>query len=204
MTLFTDGYTLSLNRLLDSLDQRQRAHEGDRTDYELVLVDLHAATFTYAGWHEDMRRVERPVEKKDAYKLLRRMHRRQEMHDGVYTHEGIRKLMTEDFDYPEFEEDREIAKTFFCRNHDTSLERTLAGIFQKQRIFNDFKGNPSKADDDLDICALCMENTREYTFIPCGHMSLCEACAATCLNDASMTRCMTCMNEYTDIIKIYG
>ncbi len=59
---------------------------------------------------------------------------------------------------------------------------------------------PLSVDGVGQWCIICYAGKREYTFVPCGHMCICKACADT----FSLATCPLCSKAYSSIIQIYG
>mmetsp|Transcript_45800 Transcript_45800/g.67130 ORF Transcript_45800/g.67130 Transcript_45800/m.67130 type:complete len:125 (-) Transcript_45800:63-437(-) len=50
-------------------------------------------------------------------------------------------------------------------------------------------------------CVVCMTSKKQYAFVPCGHVCVCEACAE--LIDKSTRECPMCCGACTQIMKTY-
>ena len=202
MEMFSQGYELSLQRQLKVIEQKQRAHNGDRTDYELILVDLHRTAFTYNGWKDDMVKVEGPEHKDIVQRLFQGMKRKQQIHDKTCAHPGIARLQRNEFDYPAWEKDKESTLILFTRGHDVSCQRSLDAMDQRQSIYESYKAD-TPAIPDQDCCVICTEKRVECTFVPCGHLCVCSDCAELCTNETPIDKCPVCMEPHTSIMKIY-
>jgi hypothetical protein len=56
-------------------------------------------------------------------------------------------------------------------------------------------------DEDQCKCVVCKESRKEYAFLPCGHMCVCEGCAAS-IQGQDCT-CPLCRGVSTSIMKIF-
>ena len=56
--------------------------------------------------------------------------------------------------------------------------------------------NPEPASEGS-LCAICFEKPLDHMFIPCGHVCVCERCAAP------LTACPMCREPCTDFMRIY-
>lgn len=59
-----------------------------------------------------------------------------------------------------------------------------------------------RAEVEEQTCAICLSESREFTFIPCGHRVLCEDCGEQLKAAGNMT-CIICRAPATMIIKVY-
>ena len=56
-----------------------------------------------------------------------------------------------------------------------------------------------KSEDKICECSVCMDNSSNMVFVPCGHICICEGCS----KNLQTKKCVICNMEYTSIIKIY-
>ena len=56
-------------------------------------------------------------------------------------------------------------------------------------------------EDQCKECLVCKESRKEYTFLPCGHMCVCEGCAASI--QGQDRKCPLCRGVSTSIMKIF-
>ena len=55
-------------------------------------------------------------------------------------------------------------------------------------------------DDDL-LCCVCLDAQKTHTFIPCGHLCVCNSCGPTIMNTTS--KCPMCQGASSSVIFIY-
>ena len=139
LRLFYEGYELLLNQLLSKMDEKQKVHMGDRSDYEFVLADLNSTKFSYENSSEDSVEVRDRKNKDKAQKLFLSMKRKQQLHENKCTHPGILKLQESKFDYPGWDKDKESTLLLYKRCHDIGCQRQLDAMDQKQRTFDENK-----------------------------------------------------------------
>lgn len=60
--------------------------------------------------------------------------------------------------------------------------------------------NDEKEDESL--CVICMDNPKNSTFVPCGHVCCCEGCGKQIMGQAS-PRCPICRGVPTSQVKLY-
>ena len=60
-------------------------------------------------------------------------------------------------------------------------------------------------DKEEDCCVICMSTKKTHEFIPCGHMCLCEGCAALIERSDGENRkqCPICRTESVQIMKVF-
>jgi chromosome segregation ATPase len=107
------------------------------------------------------------------------------------------------------------------REHEHDLAILKSRINQKAEELNDsiaqitqFKVQFSKLTEEKDQlamklddkdqckeCLVCKESRKEYTFLPCGHMCVCEGCAASI--QGQDRKCPLCRGVSTSIMKIF-
>lgn len=58
-------------------------------------------------------------------------------------------------------------------------------------------GNADKSDGDKQCCKICMDNDVEVTFVPCGHLIVCESCAF------GLKECPLCRSEIKETVRTY-
>ena len=58
--------------------------------------------------------------------------------------------------------------------------------------------NKNKRDNVNNHCIVCMYRSRDYAFIPCGHLCLCWKC-----KDNLDQKCLVCKKKYDSVIKIF-
>ena len=56
-------------------------------------------------------------------------------------------------------------------------------------------------EDQCKECVVCNESRKEYAFLPCGHMCVCEGCAASI--QGQDRKCPLCRGVSTSIMKIF-
>ena len=57
-------------------------------------------------------------------------------------------------------------------------------------------------DADSHLCCICYFQAKTHALIPCGHMCLCESCAAT--PAPSFSRCPMCRKEILQVLRIFS
>ena len=62
-------------------------------------------------------------------------------------------------------------------------------------------------DNDNDReCVVCMDSIRDYMCLPCGHVCLCDKCAAFeeyNINNNNNVMCPRCRQKVDKIVKVY-
>ncbi len=56
----------------------------------------------------------------------------------------------------------------------------------------------SQSDNDQNTCKICLDNSKEIVFVPCGHYAACEDCSE------SLIKCPICRADIVDKIKMYN
>lgn len=74
---------------------------------------------------------------------------------------------------------------------------TTQDAFENMKNFDDQTG---AGPGDEAECDICFEPGREYMFLPCGHVSICKACADDVNYDKSI--CFNCRKPATGVIQI--
>ena len=107
------------------------------------------------------------------------------------------------------------------RDHEHDLAILKSRINQKAEELNDLRAQISQFKvqvsalteekdhlamrlDDEDQgkeCVVCKESRKEYVFLPCGHMCVCEGCAASI--QGQDRKCPLCRGVSTSIMKIF-
>ena len=54
-------------------------------------------------------------------------------------------------------------------------------------------------DEDGDTCVVCMDATRNATFVPCGHLATCYECSQSISN----RKCPICRAKYRQVLRVY-
>lgn len=72
-------------------------------------------------------------------------------------------------------------------------EQAAAGEARRKRV----REAPAAWVGADTACVLCMDASKTHIFVPCGHLSVCEDCAA------GQTRCPVCRAESTCVIKAF-
>ena len=57
-------------------------------------------------------------------------------------------------------------------------------------------------DADSHVCCICYFQAKTHALIPCGHMCLCESCAA--MLPPSSSRCPMCRKEIQQVVRIFS
>ena len=57
-------------------------------------------------------------------------------------------------------------------------------------------------DADSHLCCICYFQAKTHALIPCGHMCLCESCAA--MLPPSFSRCPMCRKEIQQVVRIFS
>lgn len=201
--LFSEGYEVALKRLIEKIDKKQQAHFGNRTDYDLIQVDLLRSTFNYEGWEDDAARIQDIQYKDTAVRLFKGMQRKQDLKEKKNAkHPGIRRLQKNEFSYPGWDSDKKATILLYSRGHDASCQQMIDAMDQRQRIYDTYK-TEGVDDTNADTCVICLDKTPDSTFVPCGHMCLCSDCAEVCRDESPLTACPICLQPHTAIIKIY-
>lgn len=61
----------------------------------------------------------------------------------------------------------------------------------------------SVVDDEIEIeCVMCMDAPKTHVFVPCGHMCVCSACAATIMG--AKKECPQCRGAATHCMQVFG
>ena len=55
-------------------------------------------------------------------------------------------------------------------------------------------------DDDL-LCCVCLDVQKTHTFIPCGHLCVCNSCGPTIINTTS--KCPLCQGASSSVVEIF-
>ena len=63
----------------------------------------------------------------------------------------------------------------------------------------------AEATDDAHdtTCVVCMDSRRTHTFVPCGHVVVCQNCADAIMAGEGAKECPVCSTKATMVMKIY-
>jgi len=82
-----------------------------------------------------------------------------------------------------------------------SQKRKQAAEMQPNQQCNPSAPSNNTTDTDTGMeCIICLDESRKYALLPCGHFCLCENCVARVPNN----KCPVCRNEIQDILRIYN
>ncbi|RUP09026.1 hypothetical protein BC936DRAFT_140102 [Jimgerdemannia flammicorona] len=90
------------------------------------------------------------------------------------------------------------------------LCEVMSAKYMARRNASSTKGDEAK--EAAVNCVVCMTNSREMAFVPCGHYCVCIECSANFThtpadggrNMRSKEKCPLCRQEVFDVMKIYG
>ena len=66
-----------------------------------------------------------------------------------------------------------------------------------ERATNSKPLSAKEAETDRQGCKICMDNDVQVTFVPCGHLVVCESCAL------GMKLCPICRLEVQETVRTY-
>lgn len=66
-------------------------------------------------------------------------------------------------------------------------------------VGGDNEGSPREADDDAELCIICMDNERTHILLPCCHYTHCRECAATVGSS-----CPVCRTDITEVREVFS
>lgn len=144
---------------LESMQKKQRVHDGDRSHPNLVALD--AIEWTYPGWHEDKANAE---DKHCNYPnhlfgiKIESMQRKQQHYDGCNA-------------CPIYIDDDDVSQVVNARP--AKKPRTRA---------------PSRlpTEDTSSKCVVCLQANKTHTFLPCGHICACEKCSIWAMGESAV------------------
>ena len=61
---------------------------------------------------------------------------------------------------------------------------------------------PAATDGDAS-CVVCLVESKDHAFVPCGHMCACEGCATEIQNTKNPT-CPMCRSPFASVIKVFS
>ena len=61
----------------------------------------------------------------------------------------------------------------------------------------------ANANDNDNDCSICMAQSRDVAFVPCGHVPTCADCAAALRVNNDELRCPICRSLTSSTLKIY-
>jgi hypothetical protein len=133
------------SRHLRVMKRKQNLLDGDRSHNELKRLD--SVTFTYPGWHEDFKEVERHHIQTDPLfgKKLSLMTRKQKLHHGDRSHYHLRAIdaVKTTLTYPGWLEEFKRAEQQHIKNPSQSLSdyKELHTMQEKQKIHDGDRSN---------------------------------------------------------------
>ena len=148
---------------------------------------------------------------------------RQRLFNGDRSHDQIVELdkLRKTLSYHGWQTDVEHAERMHVR-FPSLFDSAIAFLANKQRLLgatddgvvsfsiNATKRNiPSKTDKNSNLypaedssCIICLQSKREYAFVPCGHLCICNDCSICVANLDS--RCPICRCDATHVMKIFN
>eukprot|EP00546_Thalassionema_frauenfeldii_P008500 CAMPEP_0178923340 /NCGR_PEP_ID=MMETSP0786-20121207/16664_1 /TAXON_ID=186022 /ORGANISM="Thalassionema frauenfeldii, Strain CCMP 1798" /LENGTH=208 /DNA_ID=CAMNT_0020597823 /DNA_START=206 /DNA_END=832 /DNA_ORIENTATION=+ len=207
------------------MDFKQRVHDGDRS--HAVLVRLDSLHFTYPNCDKDAKTVEDALTKvyrffgdlpkasdckEKAYSIILGMVRMQQVYDGKLNHPCIKALQNLP-DVSDTSTDIWIARQDLLEFNDAKAKSYLENIcytFEEANTTID-TGNDTNEDDSSQqqqqqACVICAESAKNFVFVPCGHVCLCENCATSSFYSnlqEPIHSCPVCRQGHCTIMKIY-
>jgi len=223
-----DGSDLWVETGLGDMQMRQKVHEGDQSNK--ILSSLEKQQLTYDGWKNDTIEVKQILLLNPLCFLFSAESRAQERLEGMKNKE---KMNNDDdvissllgsglFTYDKFDDDRKSIIKSYGEGREAQSE--IKCIILKQQIHSGIRSHPiitaidnavgrdKQCNDKGRIlgkeCVICMENPKTHTFVPCGHLSLCEECSQSphysSIGDRNTIKCPICREESSMIMKVYG
>ena len=61
--------------------------------------------------------------------------------------------------------------------------------------------NSQNSTPEDSTCAICLTNSPNYSFVPCGHLCICEECKNR--SSSKLRECPFCRQKYTQIMRVY-
>jgi len=222
-----DGSDLWVETGLGDMQMRQKVHEGDQSNK--ILSSLEKQQLTYDGWKNDTIEVKQILLLNPLCFLFSAESRAQERLEGMKNKE---KMNNDDdvissllgsglFTYDTFDDDRKsIIKSY---GEGREVQSEIKRIILKQQVYSGIRSHPiitaidnavgrdKQCDDNGRTlgkkCIICMEHPKTHTFVPCGHLSLCEECSQSppySSIDRNSIKCPMCRQESFMIMKVYG
>eukprot|EP00980_Cylindrotheca_fusiformis_P029785 scaffold23850_cov117-Cylindrotheca_fusiformis.AAC.1 len=208
------------NRVLSSLRAGYFTYDGWQRDKKevkkILLRDAPMAMFESA--------------ESKAWRKLQGMENKQRVHDGCDPIGEILKSSL--FTYQKFEADKASALGDYFEGL-CIAEKVKSMLFQ-QEVYNGDRSHPILTAIDRAVvrgngvvlqdvenrrpnfdrkggkeCVICMENQKTHAFVPCGHLALCENCAArpayaSTSSGNQLIRCPICRKKSAMIMRVYG
>jgi len=224
----TDGLDSCVETGLSDMQMRQKIHEGDQSNK--ILSSLEKQWLTYDGWKNDTEEVKEilllsPLQyfstaESRAQRRLEGMKNKEKMNNDD---DVISSLLGSGlFTYDKFDDDRKSIIKSYGEGREAQSE--IKCIILKQQIHSGIRSHPiitaidnavgrdKQCNDKGRIlgkeCVICMENPKTHTFVPCGHLSLCEECSQSphysSIGDRNTIKCPICREESSMIMKVYG
>lgn len=79
--------------------------------------------------------------------------------------------------------------------------------FSQGRVQAQVQADDGGEENDYDLCVVCLEQPRTWSFRPCGHTLLCQGCVHTVLPHRGAglnSSCFICREPWTDIVSPTG
>ena len=73
---------------------------------------------------------------------------------------------------------------------------------EEQAAAVDGDKKPAATDGDAS-CVVCLVESKDHAFVPCGHMCACEGCATEIQNTKNPT-CPMCRSPFASVIKVFS
>mmetsp|Transcript_5519 Transcript_5519/g.9120 ORF Transcript_5519/g.9120 Transcript_5519/m.9120 type:complete len:445 (-) Transcript_5519:60-1394(-) len=214
--------------LLESMRRKQQVFVGDRSHPNLVKLD--GMVFSYPCWRPDFQIAEQEhVADKSAWAFDDAFHRlveKQRLHNGDRSRPCLIELDSLVLTYPDWQTDVKRAEEFYVSNHDSLSKgsdflKRLDCMKKKQTIFCQYRHKdcghcsvftqgstaqkeqltPQNTEVPPDACIICLHQPRSHTFVPCGHVCVCEACGDAALQQSG--RCPLCRQDAQQVMRLY-
>ena len=85
---------------------------------------------------------------------------------------------------------------------EVTLEVAEFTSLEEQAAAADGDKKPAATDGDAS-CVVCLVESKDHAFVPCGHMCACEGCATEIQNTKNPT-CPMCRSPFASVIKVFS
>lgn len=165
--------------LMRAMENKERIYNGK----DHLMQSIASGLFTYNGFEDDkdsiVKRYKKGIDVDDEFQS---MIKKQKHHVGLYNSHPILSVVNNALrDNHELNEN--IVYTQRCRRSD----------------------NENDGNGDIQYCVVCMENQKEYAFVPCGHVCLCDTCVKSPEFSSRLEdkRCPICRKQSEMLMKVY-